>query len=262
LTVWAAIILGIVQGLTEFLPISSSGHLVIAEELLHANLQGIGFEVAVHIATLISVFLMYRQRIWKVASGALHGDRQALRFIGLVILASVPAAVVGVVFKDAIDEMFDDPSTIAIQLIINGFILWSTRWALRRREMKDPVTAKSAWWMGVAQAFAIIPAISRSGTTVGTAMWMGVDVVEAAAFSFLMSIPAIAGAAVLQIPDLIEQGPGMPIPSLIAAMLAAAITGVLSIWTFIKVVEKGAFHRFAPYCWALGVFFALWLHFR
>jgi undecaprenyl-diphosphatase len=257
-SLWAAVLLGIVQGLTEFLPISSSGHLVIAEEMLGVNLPGIGFEVAVHVATLLSVFLVYRQRIWDVVAGAFRRDRQALRYIGFLILASVPAAVIGVLFKDAIDEMFDDPSTIALQLVATGAILWSTRWAIRR-SATERLNAKSAWWMGVAQAFAIVPAISRSGTTVATAMWMRVDPREAAEFSFLMSIPAIAGAAVLQIPDLMAEGPGMPMPSLIAGMVAAAITGVVSIWTFIKVVESGTFHRFAPYCWIVAALFAAWL---
>lgn len=259
MSLWEALILGVVQGATEFLPVSSSGHLVIGQALLGIDLPGIFFEVAVHVATLLSVLVVYRERVTELLVGAVRRDPGALRYLGLIVLASVPAGIVGVFFEDAIEAVFDNPWTVAAALVVTGLLLWSTRAAMRRRETWEQVDARRAAVIGVAQAFAILPGISRSGSTVVTALWLGVDARDAAAFSFLMSVPAIGGAAILQAPELLEGTPGASGAVLLAAAVAAAVTGVLAIRTFLLMLQKRTFHHFALYCWAAAGLFGIWL---
>lgn len=259
MNLWEALILGVVQGATEFLPVSSSGHLVIGQALLDVEVPGIFFEIAVHAATLVSVLLVYRRRVAELAVGALRRDPAALHYLGLIVLASVPAGIVGVFFEDAVERLFENPWTVAGALAVTGAILWSSRAALRLRPPGGEMNAKRAFIIGVAQAFAITPGISRSGTTVVTGLWLGVDARDAAAFSFLMSIPVIGGAALLKVPELLESGPGMSTAALLAATVAAAVTGVLAIRTFLAMLRRGTFDQFAIYCWAVAAAFALWL---
>jgi undecaprenyl-diphosphatase len=259
---WEALILGVVQGATEFLPVSSSGHLVIGQALLGVELPGIFFEVAVHVATLLSVLLVYRQRVAELFLGALRRDRAALRYLGLLVLASVPAGVVGVFFKDLVEALFENPWTVVIALVVTGALLWSTRAAMARRESWEQMDVWRALVMGLAQAFAIVPGISRSGSTVVTGLWLGVDAKDAAAFSFLMSMPAIGGAALLQVPELMEGTPGMSGVVLLVAAVAAAVTGVLAIRTFLLMLQRRTFHHFSLYCWTVAGLFAAWLLLR
>jgi undecaprenyl-diphosphatase len=262
LNVWEALILGVVQGATEFLPVSSSGHLVIGQALLGVELPGIFFEIAVHVATLISVLLVYRERVTKLFLGALRREREALGYVGMIVLASVPAGIVGVFFEDAVEALFESPWTVGIALLVTGVLLWSTRAAQRRHREPGQVTPGRALMIGVAQAFAITPGISRSGSTVVAGLWLGVDAREAAAFSFLMSVPAIAGAALLQVPELMEGQLGMPVGALLAAVIVAAVSGVLAIRTFLAMLERRAFHNFGVYCWIVGGAFLAWLALR
>jgi undecaprenyl-diphosphatase len=142
--------------------------------------------------------------------------------------------------------------------LVTGAILWSTRRALGREVWKTP-TWGVALLIGLAQAFALVPGISRSGMTVAMALWLGIAAKEAAAFSFLMAIPAIAGAAVLQIPELASQGLTLSGTVLAVGSIVAAITGILAIKAFVTLLERKAFHRFAIYCWALGISFLFYL---
>lgn len=256
MSLWEAIVLGIVQGATEFLPVSSSGHLVLTQELLGISLPGVLFEVAVHVATLLSILLVYRERVARLVTGSLRGEAESLRYVGLLVVATIPAAVLGLLFKDGIEAIFDDPMVAGVAFLVTGLLLWTTRAAMKRNPAAHPVLG-TAVIMGLAQAFALVPGISRSGTTVVAGLWAGVAGREAAAFSFLMAVPAIAGAAVLQIPDL--QGAGLPVGPLLAGSLAAAVTGVLAIRSFVVLLQKQAFYRFAYYLWPLGVGFILYL---
>ncbi|HET9949900.1 MAG TPA: undecaprenyl-diphosphate phosphatase [Longimicrobiales bacterium] len=260
MTPWEAAILGFVQGATEFLPVSSSGHLVIGEELLGVTTPGVLFEVAVHVATLVSILLVYRTRVADLAVGALCGQREALRYVGMIVLATVPAGLVGVLAGDFVESLFDSPTVVGVSLLITGVLLWSTRWAMARANGPVP-TWTAALLIGIAQAFAITPGISRSGTTVVAALWLGVEPREAAAFSFLMAVPAIAGAGVLQIPELANGG-GLGWAALALGSLVAAVTGVLAIRTLVLLLARRAFHLFAPYCWAAGALFLVYLAVR
>lgn len=258
MNIWEAVLLGLLQGTTEFLPVSSSGHLVVGQTLLGLEIPGVQFEVAVHVATLFSVFVIYRGRLIDLVYGTLRRDRDAWRYVGLLAVATLPAGIVGVFFRDAIEGLFESPFVPATAFLVTGAILWSTRRTLGREEWNTPGW-RVALLMGLAQAFALVPGISRSGMTVAMALWLGVAAGEAAAFSFLMAIPAIGGAALLQIPELASETLALSGTALAAGSIVAAITGVLAIKAFVVLLERKAFHRFAIYCWALGAAFLFYL---
>lgn len=260
MTVWEAVVLGFVQGATEFLPVSSSGHLVIAQEALDVHVEGVLFEVVVHVATLLSVLLVYRARVAELSVGALRRERAAWRYIGLLVVATIPATIVGLLWKDQVEALFDDPVAPGVALLVTGLILWTSRWALERGRAAEPEVLP-AGLIGTAQAAALVPGISRSGSTVVAALWLGVRAEDAAAFSFLMAVPAIAGAAILQLSD-VGTTPGPGTLPLLAGGAAAAVTGVLAIRTFVLMLARRSFHLFAPYCWAVGSAYLAWLALR
>ncbi len=252
MTLFEAIFLGLVQGLTEFLPVSSSGHLVLTEALLGLRTPGVTFEVAVHLATLLAVLWVYRSRVGQLAAGTFRGDRPSLRYVGLIVLASVPAGLAGVFGKDFFEYQFGQPVTVALFLLVTGVLVYTVHLTRHSASDEEPSTAQ-ALWIGVAQAFAILPGISRSGATVAIGSWRGVEVVKLAEFSFLLSVPAVLGAAVLQ---LAEFGPGAAeglTPGILAAAFAAAlVSGVFAIQLFVRMLKHQHFTRFAYYCWSAG----------
>ena len=257
MTVWEALVLGIVQGATEFLPVSSSGHLVIGQAVLGIEVEGVLFEVAVHVATLVSILWVYRERVLGLTGGVLARERDAMTYAGLILVASVPAGLLGVFAKDPVEALFDDPVVPGVALLVTGTFLWSSRWALTRAVLERPGWV-AAFLIGLAQAFALVPGISRSGATVVAALWLGMQAREAAAFSFLMAVPAVGGAALLQLLDL-SGASGLSSVALGLGGAAAAVTGVLAIRTFVAMLGKNAFHLFAPYCWVVGGVYLLWL---
>ncbi|MCL7971095.1 MAG: undecaprenyl-diphosphate phosphatase [marine benthic group bacterium] len=244
-----AIVLGIVQGLTEFLPVSSSGHLVLGQAILGIDLPGVTYEVVVHLATLCAVLWVYRGRVAALASGAVRGENSSWTYIGLLLLASVPAGLAGVLARDWFESAFGSPLVAAAMLIVTGFLVYSVRFTSGKARENVPGPAQAVW-IGVAQAAAILPGISRSGATVAVGTWRGVDAVAVAEFSFLMSVPAIMGAGLLQLGEAGAGGAGAPV--LAAGFTAALVAGVSAIRLFVKMLESGVFHRFAWYCWAVG----------
>lgn len=261
MTWYEAVFLGLLQGATEFLPVSSSGHLVMGQAVFGVEVPGLGFEVALHLATLVSVLVVYRVRIGTLLAGAARGDRGQLRYGGLLLLASVPAAIAGAGFGDFFAFLFDSPLVTGVALLVTGCVVWTARGALAR-EQAGRLRAGSAVIVGLAQAAAIVPGISRSGVTVVVALWRGVGPREAAAFSFLLSVPAVGGAAVLEVPGLVADTAGAAPGGVSAGVLGGAVavacvTGVVAIRVFRAMLEKRSLHRFAPYLWAVGVLF-LW----
>jgi undecaprenyl-diphosphatase len=259
MTPFEAFLLGVIQGATEFLPVSSSGHLVMGQELMGLHLPGILFEVVVHVATLLSVIVVYRSRLLELIRGTLIApEREAWRYVGLLVVATLPVVVIGLAFGDQVESLFQNPAAVGVALLVTGAILISTRWALKK-ELSPTFGVRVALLIGLAQCFALIPGISRSGSTVVAALWLGVAPVQAAAFSFLMSIPAIAGAAVLQVPQLDLMAEGIGILPLILGFVAAAVTGILAIRLFVRMLKDRSFPMFAWYCWAVGLLFLGWL---
>ncbi|HEY5657952.1 MAG TPA: undecaprenyl-diphosphate phosphatase [Myxococcota bacterium] len=249
--------LGLIQGLTEFLPVSSSGHLVMLEALLGIDNEGVVFEVALHVATLASVLLFYRRRVAQLVAGAVLRRPDALRYVGKLALATLPAVLAVLAMGDFLEALFDSPATAGVCLLLTGAILWTTR-----RSTAHAVGAEPGWWaallIGCAQAFAILPGISRSGTTVAAALALGVAPVAAAEFSFLMSVIAVGGAAVLKLPDLGVLPAGSIAPLLTGAAVAL-VSGIAAIWLFVRLLRAQAFHHFAYYTWGAGALFLLWL---
>jgi len=253
---WQGILLGLVQGLTEFLPVSSSGHLVLAERLVGFQPQGVFFEVAVHVATLLSVFIAYRKRIAELIRGLVSGGRDAWRYAGLLLLASLPAAVAGILLRDYFERSFHSLPALGWQFLITAALLWSTRWALPKATGTQ-VRAPQALLIGLAQAVAIVPAISRSGATIAVALWCGLAAAPAAEFSFLMSIIVIAGSGLLEARH-IPAGSHPFTLALLGAFVAAMLSGIWAIRFLVQLLKRQRFHVFAPYCAALGVFCLVW----
>jgi undecaprenyl-diphosphatase len=259
MNIFEALVLGALQGAAEFLPVSSSGHLVMGQALLGLSLPGILFEVVVHVATLLSVLVVYRSRLVELGRGALvERAPDAWRYLGLLALATLPVGVVGVVFGDWLEGLFDAPEVVGWALLLTGVVLATTRWALRR-PLDAELGLRIALVVGLVQCFALVPGISRSGVTVVAALWMGLRPVEAAAFSFLLSIPAIGGAAVLSLPDLAGGAESIGTLPLVIAAGTAGLVGVLAIRTFVAMLRNASFPAFALYCWAAGGLFLAWL---
>ena len=257
MTWYEAVFLGALQGATEFLPVSSSGHLVMGQALLGIEVPGAGLETVLHAATLLSVVIVYRARIGALLAGIARGDREQLGYGGLLVLASVPAAIAGLGFGDFFESLFDRPWIAGAGLLASGCVVWTARGALARGPPGAPGAA-TALVMGLAQAAAIVPGVSRSGTTVVAALWRGVSPSEAAAFSFLMSVVAVGGAALVKLPEVMAAGGPLTPGVLAAGGVAACVTGVLAIRIFRTMLDNRSFHRFAPYLWVAGAAFLLY----
>ena len=253
-----AIILGIVQGLTEFLPVSSSGHLVMAQSLMGvAPDGGIVFEVAVHVATLVAILLFYFKRVTGLTLGALTGDGDSWRYIGKLAVATLPAIAIALTLKEFIENQFNAPAVAGAMLLVTGCIVWTTRYTITKGEELEP-TWSQAFIIGCAQAFAILPGITRSGTTLATAMALGMAPLAAAEFSFLMGVIAMAGAAVLLLPEISSASPEM-VANILVGGSAALVSGLLALVAFVWLLKSKRFHVFAWYAWAAGTAFLIWL---
>jgi undecaprenyl-diphosphatase len=254
---WQGIVLGVVQGLTEFLPISSSGHLVVTEAAIGLSSPGVLVEVVLHVATLLAVVLVYRNVLWRMIRGAIVGDPSSWRYIALLAIATVPAGIAGVWLQDFFEQAFESLLLVGVNFVMTGAILWSTRGPVAVADRPAPGNG-GAVGIGLAQALAILPGISRSGTTVAAAVWLGIDPVRAAEFSFLLVIPVVLGAALLQVPDLSGGVAAVGIGPLALGFAAAVVSGVVAIRWLVAMLRRRAFHQFALYCWGIGAVTILW----
>jgi undecaprenyl-diphosphatase len=251
------LILAIVQGLTEFLPVSSSGHLVLGRSYLPGGEQlaaDARVEVLLHVGTLIAVLFYYRREIFALMAGAVgQGPAPASqrRLLGMLLLGSIPAAVIGLGFEHQLEALFAAPVYAAAFLLVTGTFLWFSRKLPEgRRELAD-LSTRTALLIGLAQAVAILPGISRSGSTIVAGLALGLTSPAAATFSFLLSIPAVGGAILLRIGDLIDFTASEPL----AAAAGVAVTAVVGLAALGLLVWLGRSRRlwwFAPYCWVLG----------
>ena len=244
-----ALILGLLQGLTEFLPISSSGHLVLAQELLGVNPEGVTFEILVHLGSLLAIFIYFRSKLWSLALSLYKKDKAGHRKeILFLAMATVPAALIGLSFESFIDSVFSSAVFTSSMLIVTGFILLSTRLA---RTGNQEVDAKRAILIGVAQALAIMPGISRSGLTIAAGMLLKIEPSRAAEFSFLLAIPAIIGATIFKLDDILASDSDMMLAYLAGAVMAF-VSSLVAIRLLMSIIRKGRFEFFAYYCFAAG----------
>lgn len=258
-------LLGVLQGVTEFLPVSSSGHLVLAQELLQRNLdQGITFEVVVHFGSLFSIAIFFRERIFEIIKTVWNflivpsewsknwKEQYNVRFVFYVVLSMIPAAFVGFMMKDYIEAAFSNPMLVSVMLLVTGGILWSTKYQSDGTKMVTPLRG---FIMGLSQAFAVIPGISRSGTTITTGVWLGMKKSEVADFSFLMLLPILGGAMILEFKEMLETGMAdQPVAELTVAFFASLISGLIALKYLIKLFKGKSLHYFSYYCWAVGIF--------
>ncbi|MCF8070251.1 MAG: undecaprenyl-diphosphatase UppP [Desulfobacterales bacterium] len=258
-----AVVLGIIQGLTEFLPISSSGHLIIFQHLFGLTEPALFFDISLHVGTLIAVIVFFRRDIRNILSAlqkliinnsqfsAVH-ENPDIRITFLIILGSVPTAIIGLFFKNIADRIFSSVTLTGIMLLITGLFLWSTRWIKKTGKDVLKVSVLKAFIIGTVQGLAILPGISRSGSTIVAGLFLGLNRETAAKYSFLLSIPAIIGAEILSLKDLFNDSAVLDLATCLGTV-AAGITGYCSLKLLLFIIKKGKLHLFAPYCWLAGV---------
>ncbi len=266
-----AIILGMVQGLTEFLPVSSSAHLVLVPELLGVK-STLAFDTLLHIGTLIAVVYyfwndvvnMIRAFISSLMDLFQRNFRTGLRedpfkrLSWLVIVGTIPAALLGIFLKDFFEGLFSSVPAVAVFLLITGFILWGVERLPKGNKEVEEVTFSNSLLVGIAQGCAIAPGISRSGATIATGLFLGFERELAARYSFLLSIPAILGAALVQVKDL-TAGFDLSTGVFVAGLLSSIIFGYLAIRFLMGYIKKHKLTIFAYYCWIVGVVVLLWV---
>jgi undecaprenyl-diphosphatase len=247
-----SILLGILQGLTEFLPVSSSGHLVLAQELLAGfDAPAAAFDVLLHGGTLAAVLVYFRADLFEIIGGLAHPGKGGWRLPILLVAGSVPAGIVGVFFPDLITPLFSVPGVATFGLLATSCILAAAWWIRGRgHRLMGDLTIAGSLLIGAAQALAIIPGISRSGSTIAMGMFIGLSGREAARFSFLLSIPAIGGALMLE--GGVLAGTGLPMPY-VAGALSAALVGWASIAFLMKLLNRENLLPFAVYCAVVGI---------
>jgi undecaprenyl-diphosphatase len=264
-----ATILGIIQGLTEFLPVSSSGHLVLFQHLFGLKEAELFFDVCVHLGTLLAVIVVFHREIrniiaalWRLIS--LAGQKETilqqiesdpdLKMTLLIIIGSIPTAVLGLAFHGIADQLFSSSFFTGLMLMVTGLLLWLTRRAKPGERGTDieGFSRTKAFIIGMVQGLAIIPGISRSGSTISIGLLLGIERETAARYSFLLSIPAIVGAGALSFKDSLSQTDLAIWLSLLGAA-AAALVGYGALKMLLSVVKKGRLYVFAPYCWLVGI---------
>ncbi len=262
-----AAVLGLIQGLTEFLPVSSSGHLVLCQNLFGLKEPEIFFDVSLHVGTLVAICVFFFKDLreiattlfsvstWSVREDSLWESlcqKPEMRLLGLILVGTVPTAFLGLLFRPMAAKVFSSVQIVGIMLLVTGLLLWLTRGLKREGRNAARLTVWDALFIGIIQGVAILPGISRSGATIAMGLFRGLSRETSARYSFLLSIPAIIGAMALELGEALVSGfPPAGVVLLGAFIAAAAGYGALRV--LIHLVKKGNLHVFAPYCWLLGV---------
>ncbi|MCS1351904.1 undecaprenyl-diphosphate phosphatase [Mechercharimyces sp. CAU 1602] len=244
-----AMILGIIQGLTEFLPISSTGHLYLGRHMFGLDEAGLFLDTLLHFGTLLAVIIVFREELLVVVKNPL-GRLARLLFIG-----TIPTALIGLTFNDFFTNISQTGETIGWEFLATGCILWiADRWKETGYKEMEQISVRDALIIGTFQGVAILPAISRSGLTIAAALLRQIEKKSAASFSFLLSIPAITGAVVLQSRELADASTqfSLPLSSLLLATVTAALCGYFAVKWMIRILCQGSLKGFAVYVWALG----------
>ena len=265
-----ALILGAIQGITEFLPISSSGHLVLAQHYLGVEKQGMAFEVFTHLGTLVAIFIAFRKEVMELIYnipklpffilGKINktsNDYKNSSFNCCILISMIPAGIVGFTLKHKVDELYNNEYKVFVvytALLITGLILLSLVKLNKRVEQNKELTYKNSFLIGLAQAFAITPGISRSGSTIVAGQWLGLSREMAAKFSFIMSMPVIFGASLKEAKDLMEVGiQKNELMAISFATIAAIVTGYFCIKFLMKIIKAQKLQVFAYYCFSLSI---------
>lgn len=265
-----ALILGIVQGLTEFLPVSSSGHLVLAQAMFGESFEfkdmAVAFDLVLHLGTLLPVLYFYGPDLLRIGRSFFEGSPFSApggpvgwlasshpRWLAVaVVVGTIPTALIGILFKDLFEELFHSPQAVCMALFVTGGLLFSTRYLGRGDRPLRALGLGVALAVGLAQGFAITPGISRSGSTIAIGLLLGLDRDLAARFSFLLSIPAILGAAILVAKDGVVIPPGA-LPALFIGFLSSMLVGYGALVMLVALVKRGGLHNFAYYLWPLAI---------
>ncbi len=259
MTIWQAVLLGIIQGLTEFLPVSSSGHLVIGEHFLGITEPELIFNVAVHFATVVAVMIFFRKELFKmIRSFFVKDDAEGRRMAYFLIIGTIPAAIAGVGFKSFFERLFESAFVAAIMLLLTAVILISTKFAGKSKKEMWKMKWLDVLVIGIAQALAIFPGISRSGATIAASLHLGISRKDAARFSFLLSLPAIIGATLLQARE-VSTLAGSDLLVLLAGMISAGLVGYLAMAMMMRIVSGGKLYYFGFYCLSAGILTLIFL---
>jgi undecaprenyl-diphosphatase len=255
-SVLQALILGIIQGITEFLPVSSSGHLVILQNWMNIDQATLTFDVMVHVGSLLAVVIALFDQWMVVLKGLSFKPQHAAgrRLLLLLIVASIPAGVIGLTVRDWVEAAFSQPVVPGIMLLVTGGLLSFADRAANAGIGLEGISLKQAFIMGVGQALALLPGLSRSGTTMSFGLFSGMKRADAAKFSFLMAVPAILGAALLEAVQLFkDQTAVIQADVAVVGILASAVSSFLAIKLFLKFLQRGRLRWFSYYLWVLGV---------
>lgn len=258
-----AILLGILQGFTEFLPISSSGHLALAQAAFGYEESGLAFEVFLHFGTVLSVIVAFRKDIAQILIALFHGLRKPsqwtaiwktdenFRLNWLILIGIIPAGVLGLLAENYVDQAFQNPLLVGVMLLVTAAILWSSHYA---KPTDANIGIGKSILIGIAQALAIVPGISRSGTTITAGLWLKIKPETAAKFSFYLAIPVILGASLIKFLDILEMSiPLNQIWSIVAGTIASFLSGWIAIIFLMDLLRKGKFSWFAFYCATIGL---------
>jgi len=265
MTILEAVVLGVLQGLTEFLPVSSSGHLALMQYFLGLKEPQIFFDVMLHIGTLGAVFIVYYQSIWGLvrtsvsaifsANAYRHplrtiGDTPELKLAWFILLGTIPTGLIAVLFKDPLEALFAKPMVVAAMLIVTGLLLQLPRLRPKRMNADRPLSAWRTLLIGTTQGIAITPGISRSGSTISISLLLGISPQAAAQYSFLLSIPAILGALILKLKDVTEVT--IAPSAIVVGTLVSFVVGYVALRILLATLNRGKFSLFSYYCFALG----------
>ena len=252
---FSAALLGVVQGLTEFLPVSSSGHLVIFQNFFPVSGDNIAFDLVLHLGTLLPVLWVYRADILDIIKDFFPNEvplkeREGIRLAAWIILGSIPTAAIGLLFEDVFEHFFSTPLTVSIAFAVTGAVLFSIRYIAPGERS----VSQMLWWhalvIGLVQGFAITPGISRSGSTIAAALLLGMNRPLAAKYSFLLSIPAITGGFILKLDEIKE---GVSLAPVMIGFVCAVVSGYLALRWLLKLVNQGNFSQFCWYLWFVSV---------
>ncbi|MHB8070656.1 MAG: undecaprenyl-diphosphate phosphatase [Candidatus Cryosericum sp.] len=261
MVLWKSIVLGIVQGLTEFLPVSSSGHLVVWSGILKAD-STLAFDVALHFGSLIALVIffwgditgLFRGFIATFRTSLSHDDKRKRNTFWLIVAAIIPSGVIGALFSARIETAFSSYYFVAAMFLVTAALLFLQRFSSTSRTIRE-VGWKDAIAIGIGQVFALLPGLSRSGTTMSVGVYRGFKQEDAAHFSFLMAIPTIAGAAIFKLKDLLQAGMSSAVLADVGVgVVVSVLTSLVAIGLLLKVARKGSMQWFAVYCVAAAVF--------